>query len=78
MMTATPKAAITAAEKLVRSFKAKQTRQANHLSSSLKALRTLPPEDIRRLGVSEELISGMTKQLENLKPVEKGKSPQTK
>lgn len=78
MMTATPKAAITAAEKLVRSFKAKQTRQANQLSSSLKALRTLPPEDIRRLGVSEELISGMTKQLENLKPVEKGKSPRTK
>ena len=74
MMTATPNAVITASEKLVRSFKAKQTRQTNQLSKSLKALSTLPPEDVRRLGVSEELISGMSKQLEVLKLSDKKKS----
>jgi len=47
MMTATPKTTIAAAEKLLRSFKAKQTRQANQLSEKLKALSTLPPEDVR-------------------------------
>ena len=73
MMTATPKAAITAAEQLVRSFKAKQTRQTNQLSQSLKALSTLPSEDVRRLGVSDELIHSMTKQLEALKTGEKKK-----
>ncbi len=49
-------------------------RQTNQLSKSLKALSTLPPEDVRRLGVSEELISGMSKQLEALKLADKKKS----
>ena len=78
MTTATPKAAITAAEKLVRSFKAQQTRQTNQVSKSLKELSMLPAEDVRRLGVSEELISEMTEQLEALKPVEKKKPARAK
>lgn len=73
MNSATPKVTITAAEKLVRSFKARQTRQTNQISQSLKALSKLPPEDVRRLGVSDELIDRMTKQLEALKSVEKKK-----
>jgi len=77
MMAAMPKTTITAAEKLLRSFKAKQTRQANQLSKKLKVLSTLPPEDVRRLGISEELVSGMEKQLEALKTAEKMKPGRT-
>lgn len=54
------------------------TRQTNQLSKSLKELSMLPAEDVRRLGVSEELISEMTEQLEALKPVEKKKPARAK
>lgn len=73
MNTAAPKVTITAAEKIVRSFKARQTRQTNQISQRLNALSKLPPEDVRRLGISEDLIDSMTKQLEALKSVEKKK-----
>lgn len=72
------KGSISAAEKLVRSFKAKQTREANKLSKSLKALSTLPPEDVRRLGTNEELVSSMLQHLATLEAGSTRKSRRTK
>lgn len=69
---------ISAAEKLVRSYKRKQTRQANQLSQSLKTLSTLPLEDIRRLGTSEELVSSMLQQLASLETVSNRNSKRKK
>lgn len=76
--TSTANGIISAAEKLVRSYKRKQTRQANQLSQSLKTLSTLPPKDVRRLGTSEELVSGMLQQLDSLEAVGNRSSKRTK
>jgi len=46
-------------ERMVRNFKYQQTKKINQLTKNLKVFSQLPPDDLRRLGVSEELINEM-------------------
>jgi hypothetical protein len=56
--------------RLLRGFTTTQTRKANALLQQLKTLKGLPPDDIRMLGLSNELIA----ELDKLSPPEKKKS----
>lgn len=66
-----PPSSIAVAKQLVTSFKAKQTKQANVLSQSLKSLQSMSPDDMRLLGAREDLINGLEQQAEATRPARK-------
>ncbi|MCO5337582.1 TniB family NTP-binding protein [Delftia tsuruhatensis] len=59
-----PQQGIIAAEKLVKQYKTKQTKNANRMLEELKSLKNMSPEDVRLLGVKTDLLLELEKQME--------------